>query len=380
MATLRIAWHDYNMGEDGFNIYRSDTPMDVSAMPSPIASVGPNVGAYTDSTVTGGQSYYYRIGVLRNGEELISDEQKLYAFNFALMSVSVDNIVKKTDIDGNEVWSFAGHTNNVRSIVIDSNENVYSGSQDNTVRKIDSSGNEVWSFTGNTSYVTGVAIDSNNGYVYSISSNQTVRKINSNTGDEVTTGGWPFTGHSDKISGVAVDSNNEYVYTASDDNTVKKIDPDGNEVTSGGWPFTGHSAPLSGVTVDQNTGNIYSVGSYNDRTIRKIDPNGNQIWSFSRSNPMYGQPVIDSNGYVYMGDDGGTIFKVNPANGSLVNSESWPFTAHTDGIYDISIDSEDNIYSSSKDGTARVIDSTGNEIRTYIDQIGTFPIAVYLDY
>jgi len=35
---------------------------------------------------------------------------------------------------------------------------IYSGSVDDTVRKIDSEGNEIWSFTGHTHYVYAVAV------------------------------------------------------------------------------------------------------------------------------------------------------------------------------------------------------------------------------
>ena len=36
---------------------------------------------------------------------------------------------------------------------------IYSASFDNTVRKIDPDGNQVWSFTGHTSNLLGVAVD-----------------------------------------------------------------------------------------------------------------------------------------------------------------------------------------------------------------------------
>ena len=62
MATLILTWKDFNLNEDGFNIYRSETPMDVGNMPSPIATVGSNVGSYDDTTGVVGTAYYYRVG------------------------------------------------------------------------------------------------------------------------------------------------------------------------------------------------------------------------------------------------------------------------------------------------------------------------------
>ena len=60
----------------------------------------------------------------------------------------------------NEIWVFTGHTGNVKAVVVDSDDNVYSVSDDDTVRKINSSGVEVWSFTEHTLNLFAVAVDS----------------------------------------------------------------------------------------------------------------------------------------------------------------------------------------------------------------------------
>jgi outer membrane protein assembly factor BamB len=73
-------------------------------------------------------------------------------------TTSFDDTVRKIDSDGNQVWSFTGHTRDVYAVAVDSSGNVYSGSSDDTVRKIDSDGNQVWSFTSNTGIVLGVAV------------------------------------------------------------------------------------------------------------------------------------------------------------------------------------------------------------------------------
>lgn len=74
MATMTLTWKDLNIGEDGFNIYRSEAPMDINNMPTPIATLGPNVGSYDDTTGVNGTLYYYRVGVLKDSEEKISGE------------------------------------------------------------------------------------------------------------------------------------------------------------------------------------------------------------------------------------------------------------------------------------------------------------------
>ena len=74
------------------------------------------------------------------------------------------------------IWSFTEHTGTAYAVAVDNNGYVYSGSDDETVRKISPSGTQVWSFTGHTDWVHAVAVD-NNGYVYSGSDDNTVRKI-----------------------------------------------------------------------------------------------------------------------------------------------------------------------------------------------------------
>lgn len=74
MATICLSWKDLNLNEDGFNIYRSETPMDVQNMPTPLATVSANIGSYDDTTGINGKLYYYRIGVIRGTDEAISGE------------------------------------------------------------------------------------------------------------------------------------------------------------------------------------------------------------------------------------------------------------------------------------------------------------------
>ena len=63
------------------------------------------------------------------------------------------------------IWTFTGHTGTVNGVAVDQNGYVYSGSQDNTVRKIDPDGNQVWSFTGHGGAVYSVAVDSMVSYI-----------------------------------------------------------------------------------------------------------------------------------------------------------------------------------------------------------------------
>ena len=90
-----------------------------------------------------------------------ADSRKLANYNGIgyLYSGSADNTVRKISPDGDEVWSFTGHTDTVWAVAVDAAGYLYSGSVDNTLRKITPDGDEVWSFTGHTATVLTVAVD-----------------------------------------------------------------------------------------------------------------------------------------------------------------------------------------------------------------------------
>ena len=266
-------------------------------------------------------------------------------------------------VEPKEEWNFSGHSKYVNSLAVDNDGYVYSASSDNTIKKINSNGNEVWSFDGHSDNVRSVAVDSD-GYVYSASDDNTVKKID-NSGNEV----WSFNAHSDDVKGVAVD-NDGYVYSASDDNTVKKIDNSGNEV----WSFNGHSSSIYDVAVDSD-GYVYS-GS-NNEIVKKIDSTGNEVWSYNGDSGSIKRIAVDSDGYVYSvnttstGDD--TVKKIDNSG-----NEVWSFDGHSSSISDVAVDNDGYVYSGSHDNTVKKIDSSGNEIWSF-DAHSSAVIAVAVD-
>jgi len=83
-----------------------------------------------------------------------------------------DDTVRKLDPDGNQIWSFTGHSDVVDGLVVDKDGYVYTASKDSLLKKISPDGNEVWSFTGfsSSSSVRSVAVDIN-GYIYAADTN-----------------------------------------------------------------------------------------------------------------------------------------------------------------------------------------------------------------
>lgn len=75
---------DYAFEVDGFydsvNYYRSETPMNPTAMPAPTAT-GISGFAYSDTTAEANKEYFVRFGSIKNSIEKISDEISVYSKN-----------------------------------------------------------------------------------------------------------------------------------------------------------------------------------------------------------------------------------------------------------------------------------------------------------
>lgn len=74
MGGIRLTWQENNIGEDGHRVYRSTSPMNPSALPAPLATVGPDVLQYEDADVASGTTYYYRVGAYKGSAEAVSSE------------------------------------------------------------------------------------------------------------------------------------------------------------------------------------------------------------------------------------------------------------------------------------------------------------------
>jgi hypothetical protein len=58
-----LTWSFDGASGDGFNIYRDTSPMDPNALPTPLATVSLSERDYEDTTVTDGETYFYRVSV-----------------------------------------------------------------------------------------------------------------------------------------------------------------------------------------------------------------------------------------------------------------------------------------------------------------------------
>lgn len=71
MAGIRLEFAQFGKF-DSFNIYRNQTPTDISNIGNPIANT--NTMYYEDFGVESNNNYYYRVGVVRGQSESISSE------------------------------------------------------------------------------------------------------------------------------------------------------------------------------------------------------------------------------------------------------------------------------------------------------------------
>jgi len=76
---IKLQWKDRNFSEEHHRIYKSDTPMSLGMLPTPIATLSSNITEYIDYDVIEGNTYYYRISAVRGNDEAVSDELMMIA-------------------------------------------------------------------------------------------------------------------------------------------------------------------------------------------------------------------------------------------------------------------------------------------------------------
>lgn len=104
----RLEWAQFS-DFDFFEVYRSDTPMDINNLPSPIATNLKKM-TYFDGNVTKDNYYYYRVAVVKGAERVISSEIIFlasidpYSSNVSLLLLLDSNLldqISKTNLVNN---------------------------------------------------------------------------------------------------------------------------------------------------------------------------------------------------------------------------------------------------------------------------------------
>ena len=105
MPTVRLIWDDNANNEDGQRVYRSTSPIDPLALPTPLASIAADVRQYDDTTAVEDTVYYYRISTYRGTVESVSDEIVVTATVSALPAVADDNAIHDADLTSTASWT-----------------------------------------------------------------------------------------------------------------------------------------------------------------------------------------------------------------------------------------------------------------------------------
>ena len=77
MSLLKVEW-SFHGDFDSFDVIRSNAPMDINNLPSPIVT-GLSRMVYNDISIINMSTYYYRIRAWYNGKSQISDEIEVLA-------------------------------------------------------------------------------------------------------------------------------------------------------------------------------------------------------------------------------------------------------------------------------------------------------------
>ena len=365
MSTLTIAWHGLDLNVDGYNIYRSEVPMDKNDMPFPIDSVGPNVGNYRDSGVIPKRRYYYRVGAVKNGSEAIGPEYVLNAFGTYLVVGIGDKYIKKLNPENGElIWS-AYVSGRPYSITCDVDGHVYVGTDTSRVRKHDSdTGDYIWQYNGLNDQCRSIVVDNDNGFLYVGSEGSEIKKLDLE-GNEI----WSYSeregNYVDAVRSMDIDPEGN-IYTGQNNDEMRKIDPNGKTI----WVDSDYNESLRDVFY--RDGYIYSASR--SSLIRKQYADGSGVvWNASPNQSYAYSIVADSDGYVYSGGYGNRIQKTDP-NGNNVNTGNWPFEEHTGNVSHLGIDLENYIYSGGADDYIKKSNPDGYEVwsireSTFIDSL-----------
>lgn len=77
---ITLSFDNYNGGtEDGVHVYRDIAPIPDTPLPTPLATLAAGSVSYVDSTVIRGTKYYYRFGIFKGSDELLSPNKVVRA-------------------------------------------------------------------------------------------------------------------------------------------------------------------------------------------------------------------------------------------------------------------------------------------------------------
>ena len=191
------------------------------------------------------------------------------------------------------------------------------------------------------------------------------------TVDERVVADWVFEGHQDEVREVVLSEDEEWVYSVSRDDTVRRVSTaDGVEDTS--WRYEGFAGSISSVAIDSDD-NVYAGGSMGSANyaVHSIDSNGDQRWSTSMDSWLDSLYLDEANDNVYaaVGQSEG-ILRLDINDGSI--DGNWDIDIAT--ASELARDNDGNTYVARLGGSAESsvhrFDSDGVEDWEYVHSPG----------
>lgn len=171
-----------------------------------------------------------------------------------------------------------------------------------------------------------------------------VLKYNSN-GEEL----WSITPHASLVSALATD-NKGFLYTASTDNTVKKINVRSKEVV---WTYSGFVNDVMDVKVD-SAGYVYACDF--GGVVKRLTSAGVQDWSYTIASTQCYSLALDSSNNVIVGCASGTLVKLTSAGALTFNLAT---VGGSSINHDVDVDVNDFIYIMKWDNTIVCCNTSG---------------------
>ena len=155
----------------------------------------------------------------------------------------------------------------------------------------------------------------------------------------------------DQVWSVAAFGNDDAVFFGSNDARLYAVDHEGQSV--GTWLTLG---PVCASPAVSDDGTLVVFGSF-DGYIHAIDPEASLVdrWNVPTRDHIYGSPALAADGTVYAGSADGTLYAINPGDGSL----KWAFDTLDPIRSSVVIDGEGTVYFGAGDGVLYAITPDG---------------------
>ncbi len=224
-----------------------------------------------------------------------------------MVFVAYGNFVYGLDVDSGAVsWHFPDERDNqiafyARPYVTDSY--VYVGDLDNNFYKLDrETGRVVWTYSDARGYFLGQPVE-RDGVVYAPSNDGRVYALNAE-GALL----WEFeTGHYVWAQPQII---RDMVIIGSMDHFVYAVSQEGEEI----WA-TELNGAIVGTPALSDDGQTLYVGSIGQEMVAINTTDGSILWNFTARDSVWGRPILADN-TVYFADSVGTLYALDPANGS----------------------------------------------------------------